>query len=337
MESAPLLPRYTRPLGFGAVLDETIALYRRTWRSMVGILAICMIPAAIGFVVLAGSVGTVLLNPASGMTEQAAFEALVAGLAGGGGVLIVLVGASWVLAAAAVMRRTELAMRDMAGSAWACTRAGLRYVLPLIGSGILLVIGVLLWLLVSLPLFILGLFGILGGLIALVGLIVWLANPGARRPWLKWLIVLATPFGLAIYWSTRWYLAGAAVVVERLGPFAALKRSAALVKGHTLQVLGVVVMVGIVSSLLQGIPSLALGIVGFFLGLASGGDDALETAGGIANVLSNVGTLVGWVLFGAISYITSVLVFVDLRNRKEGTDLEERLRTIERVPPFSFA
>src|SRR5688500_2218337 len=42
--SAPLLPRYRRPLTFGAILDETFRIFRRAWRPLMLALAAAAIP-----------------------------------------------------------------------------------------------------------------------------------------------------------------------------------------------------------------------------------------------------------------------------------------------------
>ena len=76
-------------------------------------------------------------------------------------------------------------------------------------------------------------FGILGGLIALVGLAVWVNRPEEQRGnGLKWLIILTTPFGLPLYYRGA-LVAGDPGHLPGAGrPGAGPARSAELVDGR---------------------------------------------------------------------------------------------------------
>src|SRR5947209_2536312 len=54
-----------------------------------------------------------------------------------------------------------------------------------------------------------------------------------------------------------------------------------------------------------------------------------------AAALTNLGSVVGQMLFGAIAYIAYVLLFIDLRNRREGADLAARVEGLERQTSLS--
>ena len=70
------------------------------------------------------------------------------------------------------------------------------------------------------------LFGTLGSLAALIGLVYWWRVPHGRTPVLKWLIILTAPYGLLVYYLTCWSLIVPASVLEGRGPIDALLRSA---------------------------------------------------------------------------------------------------------------
>jgi hypothetical protein len=303
--TSPLLPRYRRPLTFGAILDETFQIYRRAWIMLVAAGALLAVPY-----VLATSL---------------AGRAISGGLSVGLGFVIF-----WLLAlavGAAVLAMIDSLIRGERQSLErACTAAFTR-VLPLAGASLVFFLALVLLSVLAIPLFVLGAFGLLGGLVALVGIIVWAANPTARRPWLKWLIVFGTPFGLPVYFSMRWSFFSPAVVLERAGPIEALRRSGELLRGHWFRAWGVSLVVGAIATILQS----SLGfLVGLTVGIA-----AVPTAGtsqglGIAEAAAN---FMGAALFGTIPIIATTLLFVDLRNRHEGADLAERLEQLEAGVP----
>ncbi len=178
------------------------------------------------------------------------------------------------------------------------------------------------------PLTVIGI-GLIGGLIALGGLVAWVNRPPERRPaWLKWLIVLATPLGLPLYYGVRWSLSIPAIMLERAGPVAALRRSSALVKGHWFAVAGVWLVLSIVVGILQSIPGALIGLIAVLVGVSSGDPEGL---GLIVNVANSAASVVGSVLFGSLSFIAATIMFIDLRNRHEGLDLAERLDLLQPV------
>jgi hypothetical protein len=182
-------------------------------------------------------------------------------------------------------------------------------------------------LLLAVPLYLVGLGGVLGGLIAFVGLIVWVNRPKERRGnGLKWLIILATPFGLPLYYGVRWSLFIPALMLEGVGTVESLRRSATMVDRRWFEVFGVWVVLGIVVAILQTLPSAAIAVTGAIVGATSGDPGGAGLAFGIAN---NAATIIGTVLFGALSFIAATIMFVDARNRREGADLTERLDLID--------
>jgi hypothetical protein len=174
-------------------------------------------------------------------------------------------------------------------------------------------------------LFVLTLFGTLGSLIALICLIVWWRNPSARNPFLKWVIILTTPFGIAYYYTVRWALFTPAAVLERAGPVACIQRSSALVRGEWFRVFAFLFLLGIILALLQTIPS-GLIQAAVFAASASSPGGANEMIGFI---VSQAASLIGQIIFASLSPIGATLLFLDLRNRREGADLSERLGALE--------
>jgi hypothetical protein len=150
-------------------------------------------------------------------------------------------------------------------------------------------------------------------------------QPRARSTWLKWLIVIATPFGLPIYIAGAWSMYLCAVVLEGRGPLRALRRSTLLVDRHWFRVMGILVVAAMVVSIVVSVPTLLVQVP---LTISA----ALRGEVGLSGAELAVSTAVGRlaeILFASMSSIVYVMVFVDLRNRREGTDLAERLSRLE--------
>jgi hypothetical protein len=102
---------------------------------------------------------------------------------------------------------------------------------------------------------------------------------------------------------TMWYVATPACVVERLGPWKSMMRSAALTKGHRWKVFGLVIVLSL------------LGLIG---------------SGMVEAVVVGAGTTIGlavkliWsALYGAYAAIVVVVIYHDLRVAKEGVDTDQ--------------
>jgi hypothetical protein len=332
--SLPLLPRYQRPLSFGGVLDETFRLYRTAWVKLMAVSALAALPGAVAVVLLTGQIYVTALNvPASAEDNPEELLRLLAGVGLAGLLASIVSGLGALVGQGGVTAMTGWLMRGEAASVGAALLAALRKLLVMLGSGIVYGLGVLLLSLVAMPLFVITGFGILGGLVALIGLAVWVNRPEEQRGnGLKWLIILATPFGLPLYYGVRWSLAIPAIFQERAGPVQALRRSAELVDGRWFPVFGVWVVLWVVIALLQSIPVTLITIFGTILGATAADPDG---AGLMVSVAQNAASIVGTVLFGALSFIAATLMFVDARNRREGADLAERLTQIEGGVPVT--
>jgi|SRR5579859_1157672 len=114
------------------------------------------------------------------------------------------------------------------------------------------------------------------------------------------LIVLVVP-GLIVL--SMFYVAPAACVVERLGPFQSLSRSADLTKGHRWKVFGIYIVLSIV---------VAIGSTVLAAVLALAANTAVLIAG-----------MFLWNTFArAIESVVAVVSYHDLRVAKEGVDIE---------------
>jgi hypothetical protein len=116
----------------------------------------------------------------------------------------------------------------------------------------------------------------------------------------------------AVYFLVRWSLTVAAMMAEDIGPIRGLGRSWNLVKGQWWRTFGILVIVAI----LQTIISYALFIL---FGLIA----ALFSTGDFQAALVQVGSTLLSALVSPITTIAVVLLYFDLRVRKEGLDLDQ--------------
>lgn len=122
---------------------------------------------------------------------------------------------------------------------------------------------------------------------------------------------------VVIWVVIRWAVDTPALFAEGIGPVKAVGRSWFLTKDSWWRTLGILILVGIMVSLIQT----ALGaLFGGIAALIPGVSDDIRSG-----LVTTVATLVG-ALVGAISPIAITLLYLDLRVRKEGLDLDQLAR-----------
>jgi hypothetical protein len=126
-------------------------------------------------------------------------------------------------------------------------------------------------------------------------------------------------FCAVIYLVVRWSLTVAAMMAEDIGPIRGLGRSWNLVTGSWWRTLGILLIVGI----LQAIISYGLVIL---LGLIA----AIFATGDFQAALVQIGGTLLSTLVSPITTIAVVLLYFDLRVRKEGLDLDQ---LAQQTPP----
>lgn len=131
---------------------------------------------------------------------------------------------------------------------------------------------------------------------------------------------------VVIWVLIRWSVAIPALFAEGIGPVKALGRSWNLVRDNWWRTLGILLIVGIMVSLIQtALAALFGGVTAVLPGLS---DDIR------AGLLTTVTTIVD-ALVGAIQPIAITMLYLDLRVRKEGLDLDQLAR--QAAPPAAPA
>ena len=119
------------------------------------------------------------------------------------------------------------------------------------------------------------------------------------------LVVIGIP--LLVFILVAWFFYVQAVMIEGKRPMEALSRSWELVRSNLLRVLGigmVYVSITVVAVFAASLPGL----------LVSGGEST--------TVVGNLFTTVGSAVVAPVSYVGAVVVYLDLRARKEGYDVD---------------
>jgi hypothetical protein len=154
------------------------------------------------------------------------------------------------------------------------------------------------------------------------------------------LVITCIGIPVAIYLGLGWALVFQAIVLEGYGPMGALGRSSGLVDGHRWRLLACTLLIGLITAVLVSVPAGLFGFIGGIVAVATGGSPAALTMVQVGNVVFQA---LGQTLFGAIAYITTTLLYYDLRIRKEAFDLQQRLPQpgapqspldVPQVPPF---
>ncbi|MEF9883255.1 DUF7544 domain-containing protein [Streptomyces sp. P9-A4] len=296
-----------RPLGVGEILDGAAKTLRAYWRT---VLTITVTVALISQT--ANTLAQRYLVPQTPATSpdvtpvealEQSLDAVQSSLIGMGPSLLVTLMASVVSAAllTMVISRAVLGRPVSLGSAWQEARPRL---LQLVGLTLLL--------------------AALSTAVVTVALLPGVLIGGAAG------VALALLGGLGGIAATLWLmirysLASPALMLERQGVFASLKRSAKLVQGSWWRIFGITVL----TQLLVFVFAMLVAIPFMIIGIAADGE-------GLSGLIEGTSTGFGWpflivtgiggVITSAITYPISagvtVLLYVDQRIRREALDLE---------------
>jgi hypothetical protein len=295
-----------RPIGVGEILDGAFTSIRRNPKATLGIAAIVLTISGIITTALEILLFSQLSFPA-GTGQAATGKQLASTLAAIPGLLTVFVLAfiaQIVLTGllTVVIGRSVLGERITAGEAWRIARPRL----PALLGATLLTAGV-----------------ILGPWAVLVVLLIVLAAAGGP---VAPLIVLGVFGGIAavvldVWFWTMFSMSAAAVVLEHQRAAPALARSWRLVRGSFWRVLGILLLALLIVAVAATLLRLPFGVISTLVSAHSAAlaqPLRLTTA---SLVIGAIGSIVAGAITQPISAGVTVLLYVDLRMRREGLDL----------------
>ncbi|HVB41569.1 MAG TPA: glycerophosphoryl diester phosphodiesterase membrane domain-containing protein [Streptosporangiaceae bacterium] len=155
-------------------------------------------------------------------------------------------------------------------------------------------------------------------------------------------------FGLAgaiivtIWLAVRLAVAVPAVVLEGVRPVTALARSWRLVRGHWWRVFGIALLGGLVTAVIGSVLTLPFSVARVLLAGAHGSTpftlNTTAAPGLLALVIGGIGGIIAATCTRPISAGVTVLIYADLRMRKEGLDLAlQQAAQAQGVPAFDLA
>ena len=292
-----------RPLGLGEILDGAFASIRRNPKAILGLAAVVMTISAVISAVITRTLlnlgGLKLPTPGQQLTTAQATHLVgrivAVALPTFGLTILLTIIVQAILAGllAPIIARGVAGQQISAADAWRITRPRLPSLLLatllvlLAGLGPLLIIGVItgIALLAGAPAAVYGIVALLG-LAALV---------------------------LTIWFSTMFSLVTPVVVLENERPARALARSWRLVHRSFWRVFGITLLAGIIVAIAGGILQLPFTLFGAVLGSGIGG-----------TVILVIGAIAAGTVTRPITAGVTVLLYVDMRMRKEGLDLALR-------------
>jgi hypothetical protein len=285
-----------RPLGVGDVLDRTFTVYRSKPLVFMGLAAIWYLVLFLVFIALAVAIFAGALAAFARQATNPSPEQIAGAAVGIIGFVIVVVivailafsaqSASLVHAAS----RRYLAKDVAIGESF---RAGIS------ASGRLFLAGVLVFLAIL-------------GVWAVLLILAALTNQGLA-------FVLAVPAAIVAtaYLGCSWLVAPVVVVIEKMGPIAALGRAWRLSGGHRWRIFGIQVLLFILNLVL----SLLIG--GLFGGFAAfGGESGTPGQLGVTSVVQTLVNLASTIVWAPVEWIAFTVLYYDLRVRKEAFDLQ---------------
>jgi hypothetical protein len=233
--------------------------------------------------------------------------ALQAGsISSGVGVLIqVILGSVLTGIVAAAIGPGLLGRRDTLSSAWRTARPR---IWALIGAALAGSVGVLMaW---AVPVF-----------VAIVVGTALAASASAAVGVLAGIVIgLAATVFAVIVW-VRWSLALPVVVLERAGPLRALGRSWRLARRSAWRLFWLFAVTSLVAGIVDVLIRLPFAVGGEFLGQAIGGSSESSAARISFAVISAIGMIAGSAVAAPVMSGVTVLLYADLRMRREGMDL----------------
>ena len=285
-----------RPLGVGDVLDRTFTVYRSKPLVFIGLSAIWYLLLVLVFVVLAvaifaGALAAFARQATTPSPEQ------IAGAAVGiiGFVLVAIVVAIIAISAQSASlvyaaSRRYLAKDVAIGESF---RAGLS------ASGRLFIAGVLVFLAIV-------------GVWAVLLIVAAITNQG-----LAFFLAILAAIVATAYLGCSWLVAPIIVVVEKMGPVAALGRAWGLSGGNRWRIFFIQVLLLILNLVL----SVLIGAL--FGGLvAAGAQGGTPGQLGVTSIVQSVVNFASTIIWAPVEWIAFTVLYYDLRVRKEAFDLQ---------------
>lgn len=311
-----------RPLGVGEILDGAISSIRSQPKIMLGLSAVVAVLTQLLIVpltwLLLRDTGDVAFGFEEPATPDEQFAVTASALSAAGIQVVVTLVAALLLTGilTVVVSRAVLGQEIGAGQAWAQARPRVPALLGVTGLVILIELAV-----VSLS----------------VGPGILAAALGAPTPAVVLAFVLGVPvaIGVAVYLYVGFALAPPAIVLERQGVRASLRRSRQLVHGAWWRTFGILLLVNVIAQILAGILSVPFTVLTLLATFLTGDGNGINPYEILPLLVTALGAIVASAVTWPFTAVSTALLYVDRRIRREALDLE--LARAAGVPVTSVA
>lgn len=333
----PLLP-IGGPLSLGELLDRAFRLYRLRFRGFLTIAAVFLVPYAIVSGLLTGSVmadsfsllSSLVTNPQA-MPDPALLESMLTGFGSlfGLSLLLSVVGlAVQLLNTLALTSHSIAALYGRPEPVRASLRTATRRFWTAVGMSLLRVLaflGIALALAIAIAISV----GVLT--IAAGGLFSFMETQGELAAYsmigVFGLLMCAYIFaalllmGPMVYLMARWQVALPGIVDQKWGARQSLRASWRLSRGHTLRVIGYLLLLWILSVVITTVPLTIVQYVALFMISNPQSLVLVSAASGAFSTLL-------YVFWQPLAANAVALLYFDLRVRQEGLDIEQRVAAL---------
>lgn len=139
------------------------------------------------------------------------------------------------------------------------------------------------------------------------------------------LILMVISALVSSYLSIKFSVASPAMVLENLGVFAAIGRSWSLTRGNFWRLFGINILTAIITSMVAGIFGGIAGALGaIFIVVGSSSPEDVIASLNTTYILTMVTSTIAQLLILPFTSSVNALLYIDLRMRKEGLDVELR-------------
>lgn len=144
------------------------------------------------------------------------------------------------------------------------------------------------------------------------------------------LILMVISALVSSYLSIKFSVASPAMVLENLGVFAAIGRSWSLTRGNFWRLFGINILTAIITSMVAGIFGGIAGALGaIFVVVGSSSPEDVLASLNTTYILTMVMSTIAQLLILPFTSSVNALLYIDLRMRKEGLDVELRNAVVE--------
>ncbi len=298
--------KYVRPMGFGEILDASVRLYRGNFIALV----VAFLPVTVFYLLnnvfsayYLGAGNVFSMEPAYAAPDYNILTLLLVFL-----LLLIIQLAVYPVAMGALIKVASDSVLQPPASIKEAYKFSLRNILGLVLTNVImaLILSVVIVIVLIIPL------GVFAAVFAYAFMTAPLGSLSAMLGVLLIALILVALFLLipAFVW-TRWITAFPVMVNERVFYFDALSRSWELVKGRTLVTFAILFVMHLIPTIIQG--------TAFLFRLSSSTNVFVITVG--------AGLLVQAFLMPLVN-CTRLIIYFELRARKEGFDVERRVEQL---------